>query len=453
MKTKVSKEDKNKVTLRIEAEEEDLKPIVDKAYRDIASRVKVPGFRKGKAPREVIDRHFGADNVWVEALQNGLGMLYLRGVREAGISPVSDPEVDIVESQRNSRLVFEAKVDVKPEVSVKDYKGVEVEKPSAEVTEEDLQKALDEARQGFATLEVVEGRPVQKGDYVIFDSKVIASEVPEESSMISDRMVEVGAGDFLDEFDEELVGAKKGDILDIVATFPLDYEDEALAAKSATLRTIVKEVKRKVLPPLDDGLAKQVSSFDNLDDFKEDLKSRIGEMKRKAAEDTVREEVIKKVTESTYVDIPESMIKRSVEMEIERLSRDFEERGVSLENYLDSQKGRRHELETALREPIVESLRRELVLEAVAKAEGIEVSDEEARDYVREAARKAGANPDVVLSQLNEEGALYGVKSNLMLSKAVDFLVENAVFEGKAKPEAQEERAEEAKDSEGDKGD
>lgn len=433
--------------------------MVDEAYRDIASRVKIPGFRKGKAPRDVIDRHFGADNVWVEALQNGLGMLYLQGVRESGISPVSDPEVNILESQRNSRLVFEAKVDVKPEVSVKDYKGVEVEKPSVEVTEEDLQQALDEARQGFATLEVVEGRPVQKGDYVIFDSKVIASEVPEESSAISDRMIEVGAGDFLGEFDEQLVGAKKGDILDIVATFPLDYEDEALAGKSATLRTIVKEVKRKILPPLDDELAKQVSGFDNLDDFKEDLKTRIGEMKHKAADEAVREEVIKKVAESTYVDIPESMIARSVEMEIERLSRDFEERGVSLENYLDSQKGRRHELEMALREPIAESLKRELVLEAIAKAEGIEVSDEEARDYVREAARKAGADPDVVLDQLSERGALYGVKSNLMLSKAVDFLVENAVFEGKIEPETPEEkteeakdRAEEAKDSEDDQG-
>jgi len=407
--------------------------IIDEAYRDLSSKLKVPGFRKGKVPRQVIDTQLGAENVRREAIRDGLPTLYMMGVIDSGIFPVSDPEISALQIEGDgSSVTFEAKVDVKPEVAVKDYKGIEIEKPDTGVTEEDLKRALEEARDRFATLEVVEGRPVQDKDYVLFDYKVFTDGVPVEGSSGSDRMIQVGSEDFLPDFDKQLVGARKGDILDVFVNFPPDYKVRELAGKPATFRTIVKEVKRKVLPPLDDGLASEISHFETLEEFKEDLKSRIAKIKEAEGERLVRERVVCSLADSTYIELPESMVKHQVDQEIEELEQELSPRGITLDEYLEALKGSRYQLEKAIRERVVESLKSELVVDAVAAAENIEVSDEEAEEYIRETAMASGGDPDKVLEAARRQGRIPVVKANMRLSKAVDLLVEDAVFKGGA---------------------
>ena len=419
------------MTLKVEAGAEDLESIIDEAYRDLSKKLKVPGFRKGKVPRQVIDSQLGAENVRKEAIRDGLPTLYMMGVIDSGILPVSDPEISGLEiGEDEGSVVFEAKVDVKPEVEVKDYKGIEIEKPDTEVTEEDLKRALEEARDRFATLEVVEGRPVEDKDYVLFDYKVFTDGVPVEGSSGSDRMIQVGSEDFLPGFNEQLVGARKGDILDVFVNFPPEYEVRELAGKPATFRTIVKEVKRKVLPPLDDGLAREISRFETLDEFKEDLKGRIAKLKEVSAERQVRSRVVEALVDSTYIDLPESMVKYQIDGEIEELEHDLSERGITLDQYLEALKGSRHELEKAIKERVVEGIKAELIVDAVASAENVEVSDEEAEEYIKKTAKASGGDADKVFEEAGTQGRIPVVKANMRLSKAVDLLVESAVFKG-----------------------
>ena len=434
LKTEVTKGEGHEVTLKVEAGPEDLEDILAQTYKDLGQKLKIPGFRKGKIPKQVIDSHLGAEYVREEAINNGLPTLYVMGVMDSGIKPVSDPEIKLLESEEEGLVVFEAKVDVKPEVEVKDYKGLELEAPDNEVSDDDVKEALDEARERFATLEVVETRAAEKGDFVMFDYKLFADGIPEEGKSGSDRMTELGAADFLPGFDEQLIGARKGDILDVVITFPPEYDPE-MAGKPGTFRTMVKEIKRKVLPALDDSLAKEVSHFETLDEFKEDLRSRIARVKEMVGERQLKEQAVKAIVDQTYVDMPDSMIEHEVDHEINELSEELAERGITLDDYMTALKGTRHELENAIREKVVASLKAELVLDAVAAAEAVEVSDEEVEDYIRENALAAGSDPKKVIEEAYKHNRIANVKANLRLSKTVDMLVENAVIVGGKPPE------------------
>lgn len=414
----------------MEAGPEDMSPILDETYRELGRSIRVPGFRSGKVPRKLIDSHLGIENVRMEAVKKGLPTLYLLGVQESGISPVSDPEIDILETRDDMTVIFEAKVDVKPEVVVSDYRGIEVERPDTSVTEEDVSRTLDEARDRFATLEVVEGKAVTPGDFVLFDYKVFTDGVPVEGSTGSDILLEVGSGDFLPDFDKQLEGARKGDILDVVVSYPPEYEVRELAGKPATYRTIVKEVKKKVLPPLDDDLAREVSSFETLEEFKEDLRVKIARIKEMGGERQVRDTVLAALVDRTYVDLPESMVEHQVEHEIDDFAAELASKSISLDDYLGAMKGTKHQLEKAIRERVSEGLKAELILQAVADAEEIEITDEEAEEYIRTSAAAAGGDPETVLEEMRLQMRVPVVKASMRVNRALDILAENAVFTG-----------------------
>lgn len=421
--------------MKVEAGPEDLAGIVEQTYRDLGQKMKVPGFRKGKVPRKVIDSHLGAEYVRAEAVRNGIPTLYVMGVIDSGINPVSDPEINLIEAGEDGAVVFEAKVDVKPEVEVSGYRGLELEAPDTEANDEDVREALDEARDRFATLEVVESRPAEKGDYVMFDFKVFTDGVPLEGKAGTDRMLEIGAEDFLPGYDEQLVGARKGDILDVVIDFPADYGEAGLAGKPATFRTIIKEIKRKVLPQVDDDLAKEVSSFETLEEFKADLRERINAIKKSAGERQLREQAVQKIVERTEIDLPESMVERQVNAEIEELIGELSQRNMTLDEYLSALKGTRQELEKAITEKVARGMKAELTLDAIATAEGIEISDEDAEEYVHETARTMGGDPDKALAEARKHDRIDSVKANLRLSRAIDLMVESAVVSGEGPPE------------------
>lgn len=424
------KKEGHEVTLRIEAEPDDLREAINETYREISRTISVPGFRKGKVPRQIIDRKLGAENVFKQAVERGLPSLYLAGVESSGIFPVSEPKITMIETREDRSVVFEATVDVKPDVQVKDYKGIKVDRPETDVSDDDVERAMQQARERFATLEVVEGRPASQGDYLLFDYKAFAEGIPEEGASGSDVLIEIGAGDFLPGFDDQLVGARKGDIIDVVVNFPPDYGVRELAGKPATFRVIVKEIKTKVLPPMDDKLVKEISTFETVDQFKQDLRDKIYQLKEIAAEREVRQKVVDNLVDRTYIDIPESMIKREVEREIEDFAEKIRERGIDFEDYLKAAKITRYELEKMFRPKIVKSLKAELVLDAVAEAEGIQVSETEAEEYIRERVASAGGDSERVLDEIKRSGEVPVIIANMRLSRTVDFLVENAEIRG-----------------------
>ncbi|MBU1671736.1 MAG: trigger factor [Actinobacteria bacterium] len=433
------------MTVRVEAGPEDLEDIIARTYKDLAHQVKVPGFRKGKVPRNVIDTHLGADYVRAEAIRGGIGDLYAEGIKDVGIVPVSEPEINLISPDEEGKVIFEVKVDVKPEVHVRDYKGIEIERPDATVTDEELQSAIDHLMDGFSTLEVVEGRPVAEGDFVVFDYKVFSEGVPLEGKSGTDKMLEIGSKTFFEEFDEQLRGTRKGDIVDVVINFPPDYGEPTLAGKPATFRTMVKEIKRKVLPELDEAMVREISPFEDVGEFKEDMRKRLGEMKESSAQREVRDKLIHKLIDDTYIDVPESMIEHQVGHEMEELEAEYAQRGASLEQYLDAVKGSRYQLEKAIRERVLDSIRVELVMDAVAEAEGIEVSDDEAENYLCEIAVAGGDDPDRVVKEFRKAGRIHGVKANMRLDRAVEVLVDGAVYTGGPAPdEAAGDREEEA---------
>ncbi len=341
----------------------------------------------------------------------------------------------MIETREDRSVVFEAKVDVKPEVEVKDYKGIKVDRPRTDVSDEDVERAVQQARERFATLEVVEGRPASQGDYLLFDYKAFADGIPEEGASGSDILIEIGAGDFLPGFDDQLVGARKGDIIDVVVNFPPDYAVRELAGKPATFRVIVKEIKTKVLPPMDDKLVKEISVFETVDQFKQDLRENIQKLKEMAAERELRQKVVDNLVDRTYVELPESMIKREVDREIENFAEKIRERGIDFEDYLKAAKTTRYELEKTFRPKIVRSLKALLVLEAVAEAENIEVSETEAEDYIRERVASAGGDPEKALEEIKKSGEMPVIMANMRLSRTVDFLVENAEIRGEVSGE------------------
>ncbi len=413
-----------------------MKGIIDETYREINREVSVPGFRKGKVPRKVIDSHLGAEYVRNKAISNGLPTLYMMAVQDSGIMPVCDPEINLLDTDEEDMVVFEAKVDVKPEVVVEDCRGIVVERPETEVTDDDLKQALDEARDRFATLEVVEGRPVEEGDFVLFDYKVMAEGVSQEDSSGHDHMTEVGSEGFVEGVDEQLVGGRKGDILDIHVTLPPDFEEKKLAGKPATFRTMIKEIKRKVSPELTDDLVRQLSNLETVEEFKDDFRERIAQAKESAGERQVREKVVRNLVERTGVELPDSMVDEQVQREIEEFAQELEGRGTTLDEYLKAMKGTREQLEKSIREGVIGGLKAELVIDAVASTEGIEVSDEDIEEHIRKTAGIGGGDPEKAVEEARKQGRMSAVRASMRLSKAVDFLVEHSVFEGEEAGEA-----------------
>lgn len=426
------------MTLKVETGPEDLEGILEQTYRELSRSVRVPGFRKGKVPRQIIDTHLGVEAVRAEAINKGLPTLYLMGVKDSGIVPVSDPQINILETTDDGGVVFEAKVDVKPEVTVKDYKGLMVEKPETEVTDEDIRLALEEARDRFATLEVVETRPIEGGDFVIFDYKAFTDGVPVEGKSGADMTTQVGSSDFLPGFDEQLIGTRKGDILDVAVTFPPEYEVRELAGKPAMYRTIVKEVKHKVLPPLDDALVKEISGFETIDEFKDDLRKRIAKIKEINSKQQLRDEVLSALADRTYVDLPDSMVDHEVQHEVEDFEAQLAQRNIGLDEYLSAMKGGRYQLEKAIRERVVKNLKEQLIVDAVATAEGIEVSDEETETWLAETAKSSGMDPKRFVAEAKKHDRIPVVKANVRLEKALDLMCDTAVLPGSSKAEPAE---------------
>jgi len=418
--------EKNTGVLSVEVEEERVAEALDKAFRKIVQRVQVPGFRKGKVPRKIFEARFGVESLYQDAVDILLPDAYADAVKETGIFPVDTPEIDIEQFGKGKPFIFKAKVTVKPEVKLGEYKGLELPSADVEVTEEEIQAELERQQQRHAELVVVEEGPAETGDIVIIDFEGTINGEPFEGGRGERHSLELGSGRFIPGFEEQIVGMRTGDSKDIEVTFPEDYHADELKGKPAVFKVKLHEIKRKNLPALDDEFAKDVSEFDTLEEYKQDLAARLKERKQKEAEEARELAAIEKAAANAEVDIPEAMIRT----ELDYMLRNFENRlrmqGMTLELYYRFSGKDEAKLREQMRGDAEKRVRNNLVLEAIAKAENITVTEEEIGEELEKLSGVYNRPAEELREIFERNGSLDSLKEDLVLRKTIRFLVDNS---------------------------
>jgi trigger factor len=411
---------KNKVRLDVEVPLDDVAKLVDRTYRKLAGQVKIPGFRPGKAPKAVLDQRLGKDFVRQEALREALPELFAQAVDTESLDVVAPPELEVTSFEDGADLTFSAVVEVRPTPELKDYSGLEVERPSTEVTDDEVAEQIERLRVRYATLEVVP-RPARKGDFVLMDLKTYRHDVTIEELTAKDLHIEVGAEMVVAELDSELEGKRAGDIFRFTTTLPERFGERA--EWQVGMQVLVKEVKARNLPALDDELAKTVSEFDTLDELRGDIRDRLEKMKEAQADATVRERVLDVfVSKGVEIELPDGMIEVEVDRLVTRMARMMAAQGLSIEQYMESEKLDVDALRQRLRPQAERNLTLTLGLKAVADVEGLEASEEDRNKEIEDLARMSGREVEEVRKSVQDQS----LDGDIITSKALDLLVARA---------------------------
>lgn len=436
MKTQVDEVGKNKVKLTVEVPHADLEKIIQQTYKRLASQVKVPGFRPGKAPRAVIDQRLGRDFVRSEALKDLLPDLYAEAVRSEDIDVVAPPDIDVTAFEDGSDLTFEAVVETRPDAVLKDYSGLAATKPPSDVSETDVDEQVERLRERFASLEVTE-RPLQSSDFAQIDLTTYRHDETIDELTFKDVLVEVGAEMFVGELDAELLGKRKGDILKITATLPERFGERA--GWQVGMQILVKETKSRRLPSLDDEFAKTVSEFDTLDELRADIRTRLTDVMESQAEQMLKQNVLDAfVNQGVDIDLPEGMVALEVDGLVSNLAQLLAAQGATLRQYMDAQNLDADALRDQFREQAERSLSARLGLDAVAAAEGLSVSDDDRVSELERLASRTGRNADDLRKLIDEREDWKSVDGDILRAKALDLLVERADVTVKDEPSPDE---------------
>ena len=424
MSAKFEKLEGNLGVLTVEVDAEKVNEGLDAAFKKVVKQINVPGFRKGKMPRAMFEKRFGVEALYQDAVDFLLPEAYAAAVEEAGIEPVDRPEIDVEQIEKGKSFIFTAKVTVKPEVKLGEYKGLEVEKFDTEVTEEDVNNELKSMQEKQAELVVKEEGKAENGDTVVIDFEGFVDGEAFEGGKAENFSLELGSGQFIPGFEEQLVGTGAGESKDVEVSFPEEYHAAELAGKPAVFKVTVHEIKGKELPALDDEFAKDVDEeVETLDALKEKIKTRLEESKKHEAEHFVQDTVVEKATENAEIDLPEVM----VENEVDRMVKEFEQRlsmqGMNLDLYFQFSGQDENALRGQMKEDAEKRVRVNLTLEAIAKAENIEASEEEVTTELNKMAEMYNMTVENIQQAL---GSLEGLKADLQFKKAIDFLVENS---------------------------
>jgi trigger factor len=423
MSAKWEKTEGNQGILTIEVDAEKVNEGLDAAFKKVVKQVSVPGFRKGKMPRGMFEKRFGVESLYQDAIDILLPEAYANAIEETGIEPVDRPEIDVEQIEKGKSLIFKATVTVKPEVKLGEYKGLEVEKVDTEVTEEDVTNELTSLQERHAEL-VVKETPAENGDTVVMDFEGFVDGEAFEGGQADNYSLELGSGQFIPGFEEQLVGTAAGEEKDVEVTFPEDYHASELAGKKAVFKVKLHEVKGKELPELDDEFAKDADDeVETLDALKEKIRTRLEDNKKHEAEHHVRDTVVEKAADNAEIDVPEVMVAN----EVDRMMQEFEQRlqmqGMNLELYFQFSGQDENALREQMKEEAGKRVRINLTLEAVAKEENIEVSPEEVDEELNKMAEMYNMTVENITAAL---GSLEGLRADIQVRKAVDFLVENS---------------------------
>ncbi|MDF2907528.1 MAG: tig [Herbinix sp.] len=422
MSLQVEKLEKNMAKLTIEASAEDFDIALEKAYQKNKNNINVQGFRKGKAPRAIIEKMYGVSVFYEDAANELIPEAYEKAASESGLEIVSRPEIDVVQVEKGKNFIFTAEVALKPEVTLGTYKGVKVEKKEAEVTEDEIMAQINKEREQNSRMITVEDRAVQDGDITVIDFEGFVDGVAFEGGKGENYSLTIGSHSFIDTFEEQLIGKAIGEAVEVNVTFPAEYQAQELAGKPALFKVTVKEIKVKELPELDDDFAQDVSEFDSLDEYKANIKATIKENKEKELKTAKENEIVDKIIEGTTMDIPEPMIAAQVNQLAEDFAQRMQYQGLSIEQYFQFTGMDAKKFMDSLKPQAVKRIQSRLVLEAVAKTEKIEVSEEEMEKELAEMSSMYQMELDK-LKELIGEKEKEQIKADIAVQKAVDFVV------------------------------
>ena len=423
MSVQVEKLEKNMAKLTVEVSAEDFKAAIKKSVQQEQNRFAIPGFRKGKAPQAMIEKMYGEGVFYEDAADEAINASYAEAMKESGLDIVSRPEVTIEKIGKDEPFVCSALVAVKPEVTLGQYKGVEVEKADASVSAEDVEAELKKVQEQNARLLTVEDRGVEDGDQTVIDFEGFVDGKGFEGGKAEDYPLTIGSHSFIDTFEEQLIGKKIGEECEVNVTFPTEYHAADLAGKPATAATVKDKVKE--LPELNDEFASEVSEFDTLDEYKKDVEKKLAEKKEIEANSKNEDAVVAKVVENATMEIPDKMIDAQAENMVQDMARRMQSQGLSLDMYLKYTGMTVEQMKEQARPDAEKRIRTRLVLEAVSKAENIQISDEKVDEEVAKMAEAYKMEVEKLKSYMSESDVKQ-MKEDLAVQQAVDLLVAEA---------------------------
>ncbi len=428
MSLQVEKLEKNMAKLTIEVSAEELEKALQSAYMKQRGKISVPGFRKGKVPRQMIEKMYGAEIFYEDAANALIPEAYSKAYDECELKIVSQPSVDIVQLEKGKPFIFTAEVATKPEVTLGEYKGLKVSKVSNRVTAKEIDAKLEEEQKKNARTVVVEDRAVADGDEVVLDFEGFVDGVAFEGGKGENYPLTIGSGSFIPGFEEQLVGAETGKEVEVNVTFPEEYHSEELAGKEAVFKCTVHEIKVKELPELDDEFAAEISEFDTLDELKADIKAKIKEQKNAEGKRQKEDQAVEQAVANATMEIPEAMIDTQVQQMAQEFAQRIQAQGLSMEQYFQFTGMTAEKMMEELKPQAVTRIQTRLVLEAIAKAENIEITDEKLDEELTKMAEAYKMEVEKLKSFMGENEKEQ-MKEDMAVQEAVTFLVENAVEE------------------------
>ena len=431
MSLQVEKLEKNMAKLTIEVSAEDLDKAMEKAYQKQKSRISLPGFRKGKAPRKMIESMYGKGVFMEDAVNSLVPQEYTKALGECDLEIVSQPEINVTQMEPGKALIFTADVAVKPEVTLGDYKGVEVPKSEIAVTDEEVDAEVKKEQDKNARTVAVEDRAAANGDITTIDFEGFVDGVAFEGGKGTDYALTLGSGTFSPGFEDQLVGANTGDHVEVKVTFPEEYQAKELAGKEAVFQCDVKKIETKEVPELDDEFAKDVSEFDTLAEYKEDVKKKLTEKKEKEARTAKENAAVDKAIENAQMDIPELMTKTECRQMMDDFSRRMQQQGLSMEQYFQFTGQSMDKMMEDMKPQALKRIQTRLVLEKVAEAENIQPSEEEITEEIQKMADAYKMEADKIREAIGESG-LEQMKKDMAVQKAVTVIADAAVEVEKA---------------------
>lgn len=426
MKANAERIEKNTVQLEIEVDVEQFSQAVDKAYRKLVKKVNIPGFRKGKTPRQIFEHYVGKGAIYEEAMDILVPEAYFKAVEDTGIEPIEQPKVEIVQVEEGKPVVFKATVQVKPEVKLGQYKELEVVKPSAEVADEEIGKELERLQGRHAKLLTLENGAVDKGDITVIDFLGKVNGEPFEGGEGKDYSLEIGSGSFIKGFEDQMIGMANGETKDLQVAFPEKYQAEDLAGKDATFTVTVKEIKRKELAALDDEFAKDVSEFDTLEELRNDISNKLKQAAENRVDYQIRRDVVTKAVDNAEVEVPDPMVDNQLEEMISNMENRLMNQGISMENYLKYTNSTLDDMKSKMRPDAEQTVKTNLVLEAIARAEDIKATEEEVKEETEKIAVHYSQDPEQFRKALEGEGQLSFITDGVVREKTLQFLVDSA---------------------------
>lgn len=428
MNPMLTKKEDNKAFFTIEIAEKDFEDAIQKAYIKNRNYFVVPGFRKGRVPRKIIEMNYGEGVFYEEALNSILPEAYEEAIEKLELEPVDYPNIDVEEIEKGKPVLVKIDVTIKPEVELGDYKNIQIEKVEHNVSDEDVEKELKAIQEMNARIIAAEDRETKEGDILTIDYKGFVDGEQFEGGTAENQELTLGSNTFISGFEEQLIGKIKGEEVEVKVTFPEEYHAEDLQGKEAVFKVKIKEIKEKELPPLDDEFAIDVSEFDTLEEYKEDLRKRLEKEAKEKEKNAIETAAIEKVVETSKVDIPEVMVDNQVENEIRQFSYSLQMQGLEIDQYFQLTNSNLEDFKEQIKPEAEKRVKQDLVLDAIAKAENIEVSDEDLDKELERQGKELKVEDIEKFKEDMKKGDLEYIKTGIIRDKTIDLLVSNVKF-------------------------